>query len=83
MYNLNINFIHYAGVTRAIDKFVKKYCLSCSTHQIIKPILPPLFQLVLKNEPGAKRLYTILNKNNEQPTVKQKWCTKLIPLLMK
>jgi len=77
MYNLNINFIRYEGVTRAIDKFVKKYCLSCSTQQIIKPFLPSLFQLVLKNEPGAKRLYTILNKNNEQPPVKAKWCTKL------
>ena len=45
MYNLNINFIHYAGVTKAIDKFVKTYCLSYSTQQSIKPFFPHYFNL--------------------------------------
>ena len=49
----------------------------------MKPFLPPLFQLVLKQESGAKRLYTILDKNNEQPTVKQTWCTKLSTIMKK
>ena len=39
--------------------------------------MPPLLQIILKNESGAKRLYTILNKNNEKPSVKAKWGIKL------
>jgi len=50
MYNLKINFINYIGVTRAIDTFLKKYCISCPTQHIIKPFLPLLLQLILKNE---------------------------------
>jgi len=81
IYNLKINFINYIGVTRAIDKCSKTNCIPYPTQQIIKPFLPPLLQLILKKESGAKRLYTILNKNNEQPSVKAKWGIKLNTLI--
>ena len=57
--------------------FLNKNFYTLSYQTSYQTLSPPLLQLILKNESGAKRLYTLLNKNNDQPSVKAKWVIKL------
>ena len=51
------------------------YTLSYPTNY--QTLFAPIITTNTKKESGAKRLYTILNKNNDQPSVKAKWGIKL------
>jgi hypothetical protein len=76
-YNMNIDFLIYTGVTRAILKLVKKYDISIPMEipvlQKYRPFMPPLVKLILNQESGAKRMYNILNKNCEILLNQEKW----------
>ena len=71
-YNIKTNFIQYNGLINAIK------ALLCKSRVILnknctRPIIPPIYSLIIKSKKGCQDMYKILNNNNEQPTSKLKW----------
>ena len=40
---------------------------------IIGPVIPKVVQLILKQKKGSQNIYKVLNKNDNEPTGKNKW----------
>ena len=71
-YNIKTNFIQYNGLINAIKE------LLCKNNVILnknctRPIIPPIYSLIVRTKNGCQDMYKILNHNTEQPTSKLKW----------
>ena len=79
IFNININFLEFNGMIHVVKNFIKKHteCKLLKSFSI-RPIIPPLFELILKNTSGAKPFYNLINSNNDIPTSQASWESKLL-----
>ena len=72
--SINTNFLQYQGVIECIKKLMRKKENTGSTDKnIIGPVFPKVVQSILKQKKGSQNIYKVLNKNNIEPTGKNKW----------
>ena len=72
--SINTNFLQYQGVIECIKKLMRKKENTGSTDKnIIGPVFPKVVQSILKQKKGSQNIYKVLNKNNVEPTGKNKW----------
>lgn len=70
-----LNFIQYQGIINSLKKFISHKKLVV-TKKLENPFIPSHLEVFLKQKSGTKPMYTILNKNNEEPTGKKTWNEK-------
>ena len=71
---INTNFLQYQGVIESIKKLMRKKGNTGNIDKnIFGPVIPKVVQLILKQKKGSQNIYKVLNKNDNEPTGKNKW----------
>ena len=72
--SINTNFLQFQGVIECIKKFMRKKENTGNIDKIMTgPVFPKLVQSILKQKKGSKNIYQVLNKNDNEPTGKNRW----------
>ena len=72
--SINTNFLQYQGVIECNKKLMrKKENTGNIDKNIIGPVFPKVVQSILKQKKGSQNIYKVLNKNDNEPTGKNKW----------
>ena len=80
-FKIKINFLEFHGMVGAAKNFLKNNEIkdkNCSSNFNIRPIMPPLIDIILRNTTGAKPFYNLINSNDDFPTSQTSWEKKFL-----
>ena len=77
-YDLKVNFLYYNKLKHDIGAFIETYKKG-NKFQHRKPYIPFYLKLLIRNLPGCKDFYKVLNDKNKAkpPLCETKWSTDL------
>jgi hypothetical protein len=70
---ININFLLYEGLLRALINLRVKLKINNETSNTYKPIIPKQIQVIVQNVKGCHSIYEKLVKNKKVPKSQDKW----------
>ena len=75
IYGIKMNYQQYWGTLNAIKTYLRKEKIAL-TKRSLNPFIPSHILPIKQNKQGARKMYDILNTNDEIPTGKQSWNKK-------
>jgi len=75
-FQININFLHFLGLTNSIKKFISNTQIFPSKdykYMTMKPFISKAFQNLIKLKKSTKGIYNVLNQNDSKPTSQEHW----------
>ena len=75
IYGIKMNYLQYWGTLNAIKTYLRKEKIAL-TKKSPNPFIPSHILPIKQNKQGARKMYDILNTNDEIPTGKQSWNKK-------
>ena len=75
-FKIKINFLEFHGMVGAAKNFLKNNKIkdkNCLSNFNIRPIMPPLIDIILRNTTGAKPFYNLINSNDDFPISQTSW----------
>ncbi len=71
MYNININFLHYYGLIKAVKTWGKRLKIENIGHKLNMPFIPYTLKIYIKHRKGIKDMYINLIRSTIIPRLER------------